>query len=213
MEPLKLKRHSDLHLARKSWHMTTVMGIVFIHLYVPPNIIDFILIGAWILCLTIELSRLKYKSVNRIMISIFGVFMRKKEIYNLTGLTYLLAGVTLLHLVFPYNISTLSLLFLCFADPIASYIGIRFGKKKILGKKTWAGFWGAFGVSLIASVIFFNVYDIQTSIPIIPLILAGLVGAISEVVSSNILDDNLVIPVLSATLLLGLFEAFAGGAF
>ncbi len=210
MTNAKLRKRSDLHLTRKIWHVLSVFIIILIHLFSPKNVIDAILIFAWISCLFTEVSRLRSEKMNRLVISILGPVMRQGEINKISGLTYMLIGVSILHTTFSENIITLSLLFLCMADPAASYIGIRFGKRKLLLNKTFEGFITAFSVCFIIAWTFFTIENLMPNHIIITSLLAGLSGAFSELIPVGKLDDNLTLPVISASLLSVIFYFFTG---
>jgi len=134
--------------------------------------------------------------------------MRDQELKGIAGTTYLLTGVLLIVLIFPKPIVSLSILFLAFADPIASYVGIRFGKDKILGGKTIQGFLAAFVVCLILTFLYLNSSGLSLSRHLVVSIIAGLIGAFAELLPIAKLDDNLTMPVLSALGLSVLFYLF-----
>ncbi len=103
---------------------------------------------------------------------------------------------------------SLSLLFLAFADPFASYFGIRFGKDKIYGEKTIQGFMAAYLICASLTILFLIYHGFNLDRVLLVGVLAGLLGALAELIPIAKLDDNLTIPVISGLGLTGLFYLF-----
>jgi len=134
--------------------------------------------------------------------------MRQSELHTLAGTTFLLTGLLFVTLVFPPPIVLLTMFFLAFADPIASYFGIRYGKDKILGEKSLQGFLAAFVVCALLTFTFLNSYELVSGRIVLVSLIGGLIGALAELIPIGKLDDNLTLPVLSAVSLWGLFSIF-----
>ena len=129
----------------------------------------------------------------------------------MAGTSYLLTGVSIIALIFPQEIVLLTLLFLAFADPIASYFGIKFGKDKIFGHKSLQGTVAAFFVCAILCFAFFYTHNLLLDRLIVVSLLGGLIGSLAELIPIGKLDDNLTLPVMSAIFLYFMFLLF--GAF
>jgi len=157
--------------------------------------------GFTALCLTVDLVRLKSKRLNDKLLATFGSFIRKSEVNGLTGMTYLTIGVTAICLVFPKEIVTLSLLMLAFGDPISSIFGILYGKDILIGKKTLQGTVAGFIACTVTSFVYFSSIGQMSERIVLASLIAGLIGAISELVPVFGLDDNFTFPILSACLL------------
>jgi dolichol kinase len=112
--------------------------------------------------------------------------------------------------VFDRNIVTLTLLFLAFGDPIASFCGIRFGKDKILGHKTLQGTLGAFVACTTIAGIYYYFNNLMAERLLIVAPLSGLIGAVAELLPIGKLDDNLTFPIVGSTLLWILFQVYGG---
>ena len=161
----------------------------------------------WLLFVPADIVRQKNPSVNKSLTRLFQPIMRKSELDRLAGTTYLLTGVILIALVFNRGVVSISLLFLAFADPIASYVGIKYGKDKIFGHKSFQGFAAAFFVCTVVCFLFLNYGGVHEHLWIASL-LAGLVGALAELIPLGKLDDNFSMPVLSSLGLSILFYFF-----
>lgn len=207
---MPLKTKSDLHLARKIWHFLGVM--VVIYLYHTNTRADGLQIAFVITLLAIAVDSIRHSvsSVNKIVCQLMSPVMRERERDSMAGLTWLMIGVTTIVYLFSDDVVTLSLLFLAIGDPVASYVGLRLGKDKIIGNKTLQGSMAAFFVCFVISAVYFYFQNLMTDRLLIVSVIAGLVGAITELVPIFKLDDNLTYPVLSSSFLWVLFAVFGG---
>lgn len=202
------KKKSDLHLARKLWHMVSVGGMAATYAFAPEKVSLTILAVSWLLFVPIDFLRQVYPGLNEIVVHLFRPVMRANELNRVAGTSYLLTGVGLIVLIFQREVVLLTILFLAFADPIASYFGIRYGKDKLFGHKSLQGTLAAFFVCAILSFAFLYAHNILMDRLVVVSLLAGLIGALAELIPIWKLDDNLTLPVLSSTFLWALFSLF-----
>ena len=204
------KTKADLHIARKVWHICGVSLIVFLYWSVPRVVaLQLITFFAFIFVIS-DLLRHKIPSLNKFWTKYFNIFMRDYEAQGMAGTSYLMIGSFIIIFLFPRNVVTLSLLFLAFADPIASYVGILYGKDKLIGNKSLQGTIAAFITCTILSCIFFYWQNLMTEQLIIVCIFSGLIGAVSELFPVGNMDDNLTLPIISSALLYGLLYIYGG---
>lgn len=205
---LELKKRSDIHWARKIWHMAGVSAIFAVYVLAPEMVSYTILALSVALFLPMDFLRHRYPALNDWLVHAFRPIMRTTEINKIAGTTYLLAGVCVIVALFPRPVVALTLLFLAFADPIASFVGIKYGKDKVFGHKSIQGFMAAFAVCGLATALFLSYYSIMFDRIIVVSLLAGLIGALAELVPIGKLDDNFTLPVLSGFGLYILFYLF-----
>lgn len=193
---------NDLHLVRKAWHIATGLSGLIVYYnsdYSLQSVANFLLIFS-LVAFAVEFLRLRNEKMNMVLMSVMRPFMRESEKTSVSGLPFYALGVGLTLTLFPERIAILSVLFLIFADPIASVIGILYGKDKILPNKSLQGTLAAFTVCYLITMV----YGMRFSNPNMNLLcfslLAGVVGSFSELCSRYI-DDNLSIPVISGTML------------
>lgn len=205
---MNFKSKSDVHWARKIWHIVGVLVIFFLFQLMPLDIAKYSIVICTLAFVSIDIFRKKHPQLNTFFVQIFKPIIRQHEINSYAGTTFLFLGVMILILIFPPIIISLSLLFLAFADPFASYFGIKYGKDKIYGDKTIQGFLAAFIICMVLTVgyLFFN--DFAYDRVILVGLLAGLLGALAELVPIFKLDDNLTIPVVSGSGLTIIFYLF-----
>lgn len=208
-----LKQRTDVHLARKIWHFSGVMLIAGIYSQVSRTLALQLISFFTFLCIVIDLVRHQWPPANRVMMAIFRPVMREHEKNRIAGISYLLLGSFIIILLFPKSIVLLSLLFLGVADPLASYVGIRYGQDKILGNKSLQGSLAAFFACTFIAAVYYFAQNIMTERLLMVSLLSGLIGAFSELIPIWRLDDNLTFPLVSSSLLWILFFVFGGFPF
>ena len=200
-----LRMRSDLHITRKVWHIST--GLIGLVIYkksgFTPEFTATALLTLAVAAFLFELLRLKNDKVNQLAMVLMKPVMRESERNSVSGLPFYALGVSLALFFFPERIAILAILFLIFADPIASFIGILYGRDKILPNKSLQGTIAAFSVCYIATIIYGMIYVGPSMNLLLFAVAAGIIGCVSEM-CSQFIDDNLCIPVVSG---LGLFLA------
>jgi diacylglycerol kinase (CTP) len=193
-----LSLRSDVHLPRKIWHILTGLLGLYIHLNLSPSatFTATALLVISILAFTVEVVRIKVPKINKLVLKFMGPFMRECERTSFSGLPFYALGVSLALFLFDEKIAILASLFLIFADPVSSFFGILYGSTKILPGKSLEGSFAGFAVCYILTLVYGAVYSVTDIKLLLFAFFAGLVGAISELVSSYV-DDNLSIPVVS----------------
>jgi len=207
-----LKNRQDLHLARKIWHVCGVSLMAIIYTYFGKQTSFHILLPLVAIIVPLDFYRQRSPKLNAFVLKSLGWVMRKNEYKSISGTSYLFVGGLVL-LVFPQHIVILTLLFLAFADPLASYVGIRYGKDRIVGNKTLQGTTTAFIVCGIISAIYYYQNNIMIERLFIVSPLSGMIGALAEVIPIWRLDDNFTFSVLCAAFLYVLFYLFGGFGF
>lgn len=199
---------SDFHWLRRIWHFSGVMAMVTFYLFMNEKQALTLALSVSALLIGLDLVRLFIPALNRKLTLVFGPFMRAHETHNLTAATYMLIGVTFSVAFFPKSVVLLSLLMLSFADPLAAVVGIRYGKDRLIGKKTLQGSLAALVMCALLSLAYFSYYQLFTDRLLLASLLAGLIGALSELIPVFKWDDNLTFPIISSSLLYGLFYIF-----
>lgn len=191
------KKKSDIHWARKIWHICGVLLLFLAYYHLPLESAKVFILLLFAVFTGVDLYRLRNRNFNVLITHYLRPIMRQTEIDKLAGTTYLIGGVVILFHFFDPIITQLSLIFLALADPIASYFGLRFGKDKILGEKTLQGFLAAFFVCSICSFLFLYWHDYNIWRAVVVSFIGGLIGSLAELIPIGKLDDNLTIPVAS----------------
>jgi diacylglycerol kinase (CTP) len=194
--PLRLR--SDLHITRKLWHMAT--GLIGLTLYYKSGLATEVVATTLLIfsgfSFLVEYLRLRNEKINQVLMIVMKPVMRESEKNSISGMPFYALGVSLSLFFFPERLAILSILFLIFADPIASFCGILYGRDKIFPNKSLQGTIAAFAVCYIVSLVFGLIHASPSMNLLVFSILAGIIGAVSEL-CSQFVDDNLCIPVIS----------------
>lgn len=203
-----MKTRSDMHYLRKLWHMGAVFLLFMFYRTLSEDLIVYFFGILALVGLSIDLLRLRSSFLNDLMMFFFKPLMRQSEVRGYAGTTFLLSGVFLIVLFFPKVIVSLVLLYLAFADPIASIVGIKYGKDKIFKHKSIQGFVAAFVVCTLITISYFYVRGILSNRMMLVSLLSGMIGALAELIPISKIDDNLTLPLLSSLGLTILFYFF-----
>jgi diacylglycerol kinase (CTP) len=208
-------RPTDLHLARKAWHV--LMGLFILAVYFLFNFNpmegSFALALAFLVFYTSEKIRLRNQDFNQWILWVFGPLMRKDETRKMSGIPAYLAAASLAFLIFPQDIAVWSILLLVFGDPAASLVGIAWGKKSVRfsnGKSLLGTLAGIF-VSALVSMIYLSVLGYSAGFILLGSLLGGLAGGLTELIPmpfSLKIDDNFLIPMVSGFVLSLLYLAW-----
>lgn len=200
---------ADLQIERKVWHLTMV-GLMFA-IYRSQSLLVSLscLTAGSVLFIGGDFVRLRDPALNTSAVRAFRWVIRDHERNGPAGTTYLLLGVWIAVLAYSRQVVELTLLFLAVGDPIASFFGVLMGKDPLIGKKTLQGSIAAFVVCTLGAVFYFQWEGLFLDRLLLVAALAGITGALAELVPIGKLDDNLTFPVLSGAGLTALFLLFS----
>ena len=186
---------------------------------------------------TADLLRFYSSDFNALYVKFLGALMRESEVKGWNGVIFYLVGSITVLAVFPKDVATLSILLLSWVDTAASTFGRAWGKHtpKIRAGKSLAGTLAAAVVGVLTAGFWWGVFVPNTpayandptngimwagklAIGNVELtggwalaamsVLTGLVASASEVLDLWGLDDNVIIPVVSAAGIWGLLKVF-----
>ncbi len=195
----KPHRRTDLHIARKVWHMGMGLMIVGLYLTIVARPLAILLLGSALgIILTGEVIRLRVPSVNESLIRLTGAIIRKSEVNRMSGIPYYVGAALFSIAVFPKTIAALSILFLACGDPIASVFGILYGKHSIRfsnGKSLIGTAAGIMTCALVA-MVFLKASGLSDAHVLILSLIGGIAGGAAEMLPIEV-DDNFSIPIVS----------------
>lgn len=200
---------TDLHLARKIWHCLMGCLMAGLYVFVFSREQALLLLGSFFLAnMILESLRLKHIGFNAFWTKLWSPLLRQHETTGLTTVCHYLAAVILSIALFPKEIAVLSILYLAFGDPLASTIGILYGKKgpRFSSGKTWIG--TAAGVSICVFLTWFYLGFLGVSSwshKGLLSLLGGASGGAAEHLPFD-MDDNFVIPLVSSFALWFFFQ-------
>ena len=206
---LALHVRSDLHLARKAWHMMMGLFIVAVYLAGVSRSLGVLILG-FFLCvnLIVETARLRIPALNEKVIRLWGPLMRTCEQNRYSGTPYYIAAAIIAIGIFPAPIAALAVAFLAVGDPIASLFGILYGDRSVRfsnGKSLIGTTAGVIACAFVA-VVFLAIMkragmmELSQNQILILSVIGGLAGGGAELLPMEV-DDNFAIPVVSGFVL------------
>jgi len=198
----KITRSSHLkptNYARSIFHM--VMGMTSMVMYqfvLTQQQAVIILTTMAVFFGSLEITRRFSERWNDFLVDkVFAIIARPFERHHTNGATYYLIALALITPFFSKPAVLVAVLILGFADPMASIIGKRFGKRKLFLDKSYAGTLAFFVTATLVSTIYMAFALPQLSLVLVLFLSASIaiVGTITELFSSRI-DDNFSIPVV-----------------
>jgi len=177
---------------RKSIHLSSLL-IPFSYKYIlgfsHRRLAFALLLAAFVVSLTIEFYRLWQRSFGHTFYRLFGMILRRHELRDFTGATYLLFSSMLCVAFFEPLIAFCAIAYLSIGDTAAALVGMSWGKRKFLGmSKSLEGSLGCFLITLIFGMIFLNH-------PILAVV--GALAATTAELWKIPVDDNVKIPLSS----------------
>lgn len=188
--------------------------------YATRTVLVSLLFLTFVLLVFFEILRFQFPGFSEFFWRLFGPLMKESEKSQIHGtVPYILANLIVV-LLFPPEIAILSLAFLIFGDPAAAYFGIHYGRHRLPNGKSWEGILGFLTVSFLVGLVLLALfsqnhsYELSESMvdlefkwdfswkTIFVIFIGSLAGGLAEFFSyttwKGLLDDNLLIPLLSA---------------
>lgn len=187
--------------ARSVFHaLSGLAGALLYHFLLSRNEAIAILLSIAAVFATLEVSRRLSKRWNDFLVDrAFGLIARPFERHHTNSSSYFLLALTVSVFVFPKEAVETGVLVLAFADPMATLIGKRYGRRKLLRDKSVVGTLAFLATALLVVALFsalaFSAWSLW-QLAVFTLAIS-LVGTATETLTTR-LDDNFTIPILCA---------------
>lgn len=144
-----------------------------------------------ILLFLMDLMRLVHAGANVLFFRAFWLFASPREADNIASSTWYVLGVWFVIALFPRNVAVAAILILALADPVAGYVGRRWGRTRVGRDGTLEGTLAFF---LVCFVVLVSVTG-----PVRALLAAALTTVAERL--PRLLDDNVTIPLAAGAAL------------
>ncbi|AYF43549.1 putative phosphatidate cytidylyltransferase [Halobacteriovorax sp. BALOs_7] len=124
--------------------------------------------------------------------------LRDSEVNGFTGTPLFLLGIGLSFLAFDEQIALLATIILSLADPASSFVGIRYGKRKVLEDRTFEGSYACFIMTFLVVATYGMLYFPLSLKIVIFAFFTGVATAFIELLSTKI-DDNFTLSFFTAS--------------
>ncbi|RKZ22981.1 hypothetical protein DRQ16_01835 [bacterium] len=175
-------------MRRKLIHLSSFL-IPLLYYVIPPEWHPrLLLMGFTVIYITLDVLRLRIKKLRILFQRIFEGVIKPEERANLTAGTWLLVAADIAVILFPKEIAVLALAYTAIGDTSAYFIGKRYGKRKVLGKKTVEGTLGGLLANVLLALLFPGPKHV--------FLIGAVIASFSELLPLPP-DDNFCIPLLS----------------
>ncbi len=197
--PVELAQTPGGTVYRKLFHLLAGSILPVIGCFVPTPVILGLASGAAGISVAGESIRLRYEPFNRWLATTLRPLLKAKEWRRPTASTYMLLAAVVVFAAFPKPVAVLALLFLSVGDPLASLVGERFGRTRVLRKSLEGSL-----TFLVAAMAMGALFALTQSEPKAATVFAGAaVATVAELVGGPV-DDNFLVPVVSGAVMAGL---------
>jgi len=198
-------------IRRKAFHILAGMAIPAIYygfmLWQHATGRPYTYLAKWILLvaaaviLAIDVVRLRHQFIKIIFIDFFGPMMRRHEISELTGATYLMLASLACVLLFADGVAIAAVSFLVIGDSLAAVVGRSVGRTKFFEKSFEGAGAGLVGCLLIGALL---VNLPGTHLGYLQMAAGALTAIVVEMLPIP-LDDNIRLPLASGAVMHLLF--------
>ncbi len=185
--------HPDIEVKWwRVWIRPAASLFMLFYLLFGKGTVLFIVAGVAGIFLALDISRLMHNRVNRFFVKDLKYIFKKSEARKFSSMTLFLIASFAVLFIFPRDIAFLSLSFLIFGDMFSKIFGLRFGRKKLIAKRTLEGTLSYFSGSLVAGYIVSTLLGVN----ILMMIIGALAASLAELLSIAI-DDNFSVGIIS----------------
>ncbi len=191
-------------LERRLFHLCAASVLPALLFLFPRLPVLFLSLGITAIALATEALRFRLPNFNAWLLGIIKPLVKQKEHGEVFASTYLLIAASFVILLFPKPIAVLALFFLAIGDPMAALVGQRWGRHQI-GSRTLEGS-AAFALGALAIGTVLLTAGLALTWPVL---VVGLAAATLAELAPLPSDDNLKVPILSATAMLAATHLWA----
>lgn len=181
-------------LLRKGIHLSS-LSIPILYYYLDKQTALYLLLPVTVSFVIVDLLRSVHKPTFELYKRVFGSILRHHEQTvekkTLNGASWVLISATLCVLIFPKVIAITAFTILIISDTVSALIGRKYGTKMFRGKTLEGS--TAFVLSAAICILFTPKVGNAVGEYLIAFV-AAIFGALAEVFSFDILDDNFAIP-------------------
>jgi dolichol kinase len=188
-------------LIRKSIHMMS-LSIPVCYYFLSKELMLILLIPLMLAFVTADLLRSFHKPTFALYNRVFGSMLRDHEKTlkkkTLNGASWVLISATVCVLLFPKLITITAFTILIISDTTAALVGRRFGTRRFNDKT----FEGSLAFVVSATIVILLTPKVQYMFAEYLIgVVSAVIGALAEVFSFDIIDDNFAIPVATGAAL------------
>lgn len=165
--------------------------IPILYYLLPPASARSLLLIVTIIIVAIDFIRLHINGVKEGFILFFGSFLRRRELTNLSGATFLLLGCLITAFLFPREVVISACSFVIVGDTFAAMLGQNIRGPKLF-KKTLIGSLAYLGSNILVMVVLHSLLNVEYLILFVGVLMSTFFEALPLP-----WDDNFSVPILT----------------
>lgn len=206
LDPLAHVGRETISYKRKLFHVLGIgcVGVTYGYSQASPMFVLGILAVVTFIFSGLDILRFYVPSLKARVRRDFGPFMRNYELDRLSGSSWFLFAALITVALYSREAAALAFVYLAIGDPLASWVGVRWGRTKLPGGKSLEGSLALFlSASVVGVAYLLGGQALGTlaplALPAIAFLAIGgaLAAAFSEWLPLRGLDDNFVVPVVT----------------
>ena len=123
----------------------------------------------------------------------FRPIAHANEYREVNSATWYATALLIMSVVVPFHAGEVGVIVLAIADPMAGFVGRRFGKRRLASGRSLEGALAFAVTGALASFAWMTIFGTYASSRLFLAVVAGIIGAAVELLVSRV-DDNLAIP-------------------
>lgn len=188
------------NLARSAFHVgSALLAVACIELLPAWHQVQAVAVAFFVFSWTMEIGRRYSPAMRRLSMQLFGKFIHPHEHVRVNSATWYASALLPIALFFGPVPCVLGVLALGFGDPLAAWVGRRWGRVRLRAARSLEGTLTFAAVTFVASLALLVAAhpELSTGLRVGLAALAAVAGALTELFSGRV-DDNLSIPVVVA---------------
>jgi dolichol kinase len=200
LDPIRSVKRESIHWKRKVFHVIGIGTVGAAYLLTQTTGLQAFAIMLPIAVLFVFMDALRFwvPSLNKKVKKDFGPLMRDYELDGLSGSSWFFFSGLIALVAFPKLAAGMGIVFLAIGDPLASFVGVRWGRIKLPGKKSLEGSLAlATLCSLVGTVILVGLGGLTLGTAVLVAVLSGIAAAFAEWLPIKKVDDNFTMPLVT----------------
>lgn len=186
--------HRPLNIARTVFHVSAGALALIILRLVPSR--EWLIAAASVFatfCWTCEILRRRSTAANERLMRFFRPIAHANEWREVNSATWYATALFIMSIVVPFHAGEVGVIVLAIADPMAGFVGRRFGKRRLASGRSLEGALAFAVTGFVVSFAWMTIFGTYGQSRFLLAAVAGIIGAAVELLVSRV-DDNLAIP-------------------
>jgi diacylglycerol kinase (CTP) len=203
LDPIRSVKRESIHWKRKVFHVIGIGAAGFTYALAPVSVLQALaILGAMaVVFVTLDALRFFVPALNKKVKRDFGPFMRDYELDGLSGSSWFFISALITIALFPKWAAALGMVYLAVGDPLASFVGVRWGRIRLPGGKSLEGSIAlALLCSVVGTILLIAAGGIGPLAAVTIASVSAVTAAVAEWLPIKRVDDNFTVPLMTGAM-------------